>query len=299
MAGLRQRYEGRECWEDADGTLLDRSPLADPPLGPGPDPAEQSLGQLTHAIEAEIIPRLLLARRALAPMQNEARRERESLGTDDVSEFSRLVLAHDVGVATAYIETIRARGVSLETIYLDLLSPTARLLGDLWNDDLCDFTEVTVGLWRLHQVVREFSPSFHADVQAGDRQRRALLVAMPGEQHTFGLVLMAEFFRRAGWDVWSGPIASSGELLSLVRTERFGMIGLSMSCGAQLHGLASEIHAVRRASLNRALGVMVGGSVFIDHPELVALVGADATAIDARQAVTQAESLVSLMARAC
>jgi methanogenic corrinoid protein MtbC1 len=40
---------------------------------------------------------------------------------------------------------------------------------------------------------------------------------------------------------------------------------------------------------------MVGGKVFLEHPELAALVGADATAYDARQACAQAESLLALL----
>jgi methanogenic corrinoid protein MtbC1 len=42
---------------------------------------------------------------------------------------------------------------------------------------------------------------------------------------------------------------------------------------------------------------MVGGPVFLDRPELAALVGADASAVDARQAALQAESLLALAAR--
>ena len=34
--------------------------------------------------------------------------------------------------------------------------------------------------------------------------RRILLTAVPGEQHSFGLYMVAEFFRRAGWDVVDG-----------------------------------------------------------------------------------------------
>ena len=34
--------------------------------------------------------------------------------------------------------------------------------------------------------------------------RRALLVSVPGEQHSFGVTMVAEFFRRAGWDAWTG-----------------------------------------------------------------------------------------------
>jgi hypothetical protein len=41
---------------------------------------------------------------------------------------------------------------------------------------------------------------------------------------------------------------------------------------------------------------MVGGPAFNDHPELVALVGADATAVDGRQAALQAEALLAMRA---
>jgi hypothetical protein len=43
--------------------------------------------------------------------------------------------------------------------------------------------------------------------------------------------------------------------------------------------------------------VLVGGPIFIAHPELVALVGADATAVDGRQAAIQAETMLSLLQR--
>lgn len=41
---------------------------------------------------------------------------------------------------------------------------------------------------------------------------------------------------------------------------------------------------------------MVCGQVFIEHPELVLLVGADLTATDARQGALKAEGLARLMA---
>ena len=75
-------------------------------------------------------------------------------------ELVRLLLAHDVGVASAYVETVRQRGASLEGIFLRLLAPAARELGLLWEEDECDFMQVTVGLCRLHHLLRELSPEF-------------------------------------------------------------------------------------------------------------------------------------------
>ena len=46
-------------------------------------------------------------------------------------------------------------------------------------------------------------------------------------------------------------------------------------------------------------GFLVGGSIFVENPGYANLVGADATAVDARRAVLSAECLLDLRARAC
>jgi methanogenic corrinoid protein MtbC1 len=245
----------------------------------------------------EIIPRLLLAGRANADGSFDPAEARGIIDANTVEEFVTLIRNHEMVVASAYFEAMRARGVSLEALYLQLLAPAARRLGELWEADLCDFTDVTVALGRLQQALRELSSAFRNELEPREHGRRALLMPAPGEQHTFGLFMVAEFFRRAGWDVWGGPPASGGDLTGIVRAEWFDVVGLSVGCESRLDVLAAGIRAMRRASRNRAIGVMVGGPAFVEHPELVALVGADATAADARQAALQAESLVSLLAR--
>ena len=147
-------------------------------------------------------------------------------------------------------------------------------------------------------MLRELSPVFQHESEYPEGGRRVLLIPMPGEQHIFGLSVVVEFFRRAGWDVCDGAVASNDELVELVRSEWFNVIGFSVSCENRLDALAAGIRAVRRASRNRAIGVLVGGRVFIEQPDLVAFVGADATAVDARQSALQAENLLTLLARA-
>jgi methanogenic corrinoid protein MtbC1 len=145
--------------------------------------------------------------------------------------------------------------------------------------------------------MRELGPAFRCEAEQQAHGRRALLAPVPGEQHTFGLVMVAEFFCRAGWDVWSGPAAARSDLVGLVRGTWFAVVGLSVAGDGHLDSLASTIRAVRRASRNRGIGVLVGGPAFIDHPELAATVGADATAVDGRQAVLQAQNLLTLLSR--
>lgn len=298
MGGLGQRVIEPDCWDGAEnipgrGT---RRP------GHGairvPD-ARNGLTGLAHTLDAEIIPRLVLARRAApACVPADETLEGPRVSREEIDGFARIVLARDLGDVSDHVAALLARGVPLESVFLELLAPTARCLGEMWNEDLCDFTEVTVGLWRLQKVVRELSPAFRTEIDPHeDHRRRALLLPAQGEQHTFGLFMVAEFLRRAGWDVSAGPVASGTELFALVRDEPFSIVGISVSAETRLEGLAATIHGLRRASRNRAIGVMVGGQVFVERPELVALVGADATAVDGRQAVLQAESLLAMLAR--
>jgi methanogenic corrinoid protein MtbC1 len=243
---------------------------------------------LTRTVQLDVIPRLVAARGSPALVVPAP----VLITPAQVQELTDLVLGRGESAAVAYVEAMREGGAAAEALYLDLLAPAARRLGVMWEEDTCDFTEVTVGLWRLQSAMRELSPSF-LDQRAGRTDgARILLVPLPGESHTFGLSMVYEFFRRASWNAWSGPVQDSAELAAMVRTQHVDVVGFSLSCDERLETVYSEIRAVRRASSNPGLAVMVGGPPFVGNPLLAAQLGADGTATDGRQAVAQAQALV-------
>ncbi len=296
MDGFTPQTTRRELGADFEDVLVDRAVRGPQSAAPGWGGGDPSFARLARTIEGEIIPRLMLAHRE-APAARDRADGRLVPGRAEVEELVRLALAHEADVASAFVSALREQGVAVEALYLDLLAPAARRLGELWSADLADFVEVTVGLCRLQRVAHALRGSLPEEDESPAGERRALLVAVPGEQHTFGLSLVAEFFRRAGWSVTSEPLRNVQDLLDLVRREWFSVVGLSVSGETRIAGLASVILGVRRVSCNRAVRVMVGGRIFNERPELVAQVGADATAPDGRQAVAQAQSLLELLAR--
>lgn len=253
---------------------------------------ELRLAVLSRAIEHEIIPRLMLAHPAADDYLNMLPSSSPQVSVDDVTAFAKLVLAPDENVANACIETMRSSGISVETIYTDLLAPVARYLGELWEEDLCDFTEVTLGLGRLHQVLRELSPAFSQSNHTTNG-RRALLLPAPGEQHTFGLVMVSEFFRRAGWDVGGGPWEAGADPVMMVRSEWFDVVGFSLGDVTRLDALAECIKQIRQSAMNSSISILVGGPLFLAHPEYVSFVNADAASTDGAQAPTLAARLVA------
>lgn len=252
---------------------------------------ELRLSLLSRAIEDEIIPRLMLAHPTAGDCLPLLPSASAQVSQEDVQAFAKLVLAPDENVAHACIEAMRTSGISVETIYTDLLAPVARHLGELWEEDLCDFTQVTVGLGRLQQVLRELSPAF-GQSSASTSGGRVLLLPGPGEQHTFGLVMVAEFFRRAGWDVGGGPWEAGADPVVMVKREWFDVVGFSLGNVAQLDDLAACIKAVRAAAVNKSICVIVGGPLFLANPEYVAYVNADAASTDGAQAPELAARLV-------
>jgi methanogenic corrinoid protein MtbC1 len=252
---------------------------------------------LARTLETDIIPRLLLAHRKTVAAAYIDSGPATQPGLEDVSALTALAMKADLPGALSYLEGLRARGVRLDSIYLGLLSPVARRLGVMWEEDECDFTTVTIGLSCLHQVVREYSPAFTLRAARAVPDRRVLLAPAPGEQHSFGILVVEQFFRGAGWDVWSGAGVERAEILEAAQRVWFGVAGFSLACEDHLGALAMLIRDVRRASRNAGVGILVGGPLFVERPELVALVGADATAADGRQATLQAETMLALLGR--
>ncbi|GLK78296.1 hypothetical protein GCM10008174_00370 [Methylopila turkensis] len=253
----------------------------------GAAPPDRS-ATLARIIEADVIPRLLLA----------SGRAGEGLPTkhlqvepQDIDDFAKMMIAIDLTRAGVVVSSAMARGVALESILLEIFSPTAKRLGQMWVDDECSFMDVTVGLCALQSLLRSLSSGDIVEPRALIDARVAL-AAMPGEQHTFGILVLETFFRRAGWDVVGMPLSPRDEIIASVARKSFDVIGFSLAREEALCALRDLITDVRSASANRGLIVLVGGRVFNESPELVRTVGADTTASDADEALVASQNLM-------
>ena len=253
---------------------------------------------LEQLVKTEILPRLTLARSGTSAQTATTAAEPATM-PDETTELVHLLLSTDGTSASVFVDRLQARGASAAALYLGIITQAARALGELWQQDRCDFAQVTISLGRLQQIVRALSPNFQTGAPSKSvHADTALLLPAPGEQHSFGLVILAEFFRREGWNVTGGPVSTGYDAASLVRGTWVDVAGFSIGSMQCLDALTRCIHAVRKASRNRSLAVLVGGPLLLERPDLVGRVGADATAIDAPSAVRQASGLLAMQAAA-
>ena len=260
---------------------------------PQPPRRQHSAADLARMIECEIIPRLMLAH--ASPEPEPAAPAVAVLSTQTLDAFVAMTLSQEAPALIAHVRSLLHDGLSLERAYVDLLGPTARRLGDDWVDDVVSFTDVTIGLSRLHQVVRGLAislPPRPADPSA----HAACFVTAPGEQHAFGLSLVEDQFRRAGWRTWLDAAATREDAAQAVALDWFDVLGLSATSDTKVEDVTSTIALVRKGSLNPGLFVLVGGRLFEEGPELVATVGADAFAATASAALSVADKAVKRQA---
>lgn len=251
--------------------------------------------ELAKMVETEIIPRLMLAHSA-APVASEATGEETALGPKTTESFAKMVLTKEPESLIAFVGSLLRSGVSMETIYVELMMPAARLLGDYWDEDTISFTDVTIGLSRLQQVVRTLGwKRVHAD-GPDHSAPSALFAPVTTEQHTFGLFIIEDFFRRAGWRTWIETSGADEDAVEMVRCHWFDLVGLSASSDTEPGRIASIIGDIRKASRNPGVFILVGGRLFIERPELVSLVGADATAPGGGEALLIANKAVRRLA---
>jgi methanogenic corrinoid protein MtbC1 len=212
-------------------------------------------------------------------------------GEQEILRLAEIVIGPDDGETIRFLETLRVQGLSLDDLHQELLEPTARRLGELWDDDRLDFFDVTIGVARLQRMVHYFARLDR--IPPYDELRRILLAETPGEQHSFGMTVVSRFLVAAGWSVRSDHLLSVDGIEALLAREWFGVVGFSLASNTHIDQLVELIERVRQTSLNRSIGIMVGGPAFLADPYLVERVGADGMAINGPAAVILAKKLLA------
>jgi methanogenic corrinoid protein MtbC1 len=250
-----------------------------------PERGARQGASLAKMVEREIIPRLMLAHTALSARPESTADADLALDDGAADTYARMAINGGEDSLVGFAQALLLRGVPIEAVYLDLVVPAARRLGQYWDDDSASMGEVAIGLSRLHQVVRALSWQAPVDAESDEVSRSALFAAGRGERDTLGLFIAEDLFRRAGWRTSIETAMAREGLAETVRSHWFDVLQLGVGRDMRLGDVAETVGAIRQSSLNKGLFLLVSGRMFDERPELAAGVGADATARDAGEAL--------------
>jgi len=234
-------------------------------------------------VEAEIVPRLLALTGEKSP-------RRVPVPADLVSAVADAAVNAEAGIVESHVLSHVVNGASLADALLDIIGPAARQLGTAWETDDRDFMEVTIGLGTLQQVLSSLSDE---RMHPAMPNRRILLGPTPGEGHTLGLAIIDHLFRAARWDVVFDPYADRRGLMEAVHTEWFAVAGLTLSADGFVDEARETVAALREASMNPRLRILMGGPAFERREGLGKRIGVDGVVTDGRAAVEIADRWVA------
>jgi len=183
------------------------------------------------------------------------------------------------------VDRAAAAGLELRAIYLDVLQPTLREIGRLWQ-----FNEITVADEHLATAITQMVMArLYSDFASRAAQGGPTLVGACAEteRHDIGLRMVCDLVEAEGWDaVYLGNTVPVDSLVATVRRRRPDAVALSASITPHLPQLRAAIDAVRQLGDARWRPlVLVGGRPFLDDRGMTRAVGADLAAEDAAEAV--------------
>lgn len=223
-----------------------------------------------------------LARSVVARLVERGSRPVRSVDPGLVQAMARAVVQPDPLAFQALEPEMRRARISDADLADAYFPAVARLLGCDWVEDRSGFVTVSIGMARLQSLLHQI-----------DRNRVApalwdgatVLAVLPeGEQHSFGVQVLAHQLRRQGVSVHLQIAARPEDLRTLVRERHYDCAMVSLGCKETLAIGGKLVKAIKDGSKGR-LFVAVGGSLLerIDAVEVVT--GADLASNDPMQAL--------------
>lgn len=162
-----------------------------------------------------------------------------------------------------------------------LLQPALYNIGHQWEHQTLTVDQEHLATSIVERLLDEVSPP--PDASPAD-EGRILLARVPHNQHALGLRIVADAFRRAGWQVrLLAQPAGANELLPLLRAWQPQMLGLTASLPSHLIRLRELVGALRTELGNDLPPVVVGGLAVNQYPGVAARMGVTVVGPDAEQ----------------
>lgn len=205
-----------------------------------------------------------------------------------VDQFCHALIDDSHSVASEFVSDLLSNSISADDVFFNLFAEAARRLGNWWERDHATFAEVTVASARIYSLMR----SLRQEVEPilSNPSGVATFASVPGETHTLGVTMAAQYFRKNGWEINLKIGKEHNELVESILAEKTDLLGLSISGEHSLPALARLVIAVRMVAPNTHM--FVGGKGVDFCLEELSHLQLDAVVADVEEAVDFANSFV-------
>lgn len=273
---------GGEQMQNADGFVsgFDRDAYEEI-IGEVSDISTRLPQRTLELVSREVVARLKARYERLNPADH-------NVGEADIETLCIALISDDHQETSRFIAGLYEKGVLLQSIYLGYLAGAAARLGEWWETDRVTLADVHLAAGRILVIMKSLRRA--QSHSTTDLARQATFALVPGEQHSVGLNMAAELYRRTGWLVSVLHEQTHERLLPEIEREDCAFVGLSASGPRSHQALARLIAALRVWKPD--LFIVIGGQLAERFPRMVGRLGPNALAADPLQAINRMEEAI-------
>jgi methanogenic corrinoid protein MtbC1 len=223
------------------------------------------------------------------PVQDPAQ-DPANLHYESANHYQKLLLSSQKHQALDFIDDLLEKGIPCREIYLNILQPVQREIGNLWHANKISVAQEHYCSGITQLVIAKMYPRMF---DAKPRKHKMVSTCVSGELHELGLRMVTDIMELDGWDTcYLGANMPHEGIVSTIKEKKVDLIAISVTFPLNLHKAQSLISQIRAEAQLDGVKILVGGYPFLQDPLLWQKIGADSFAPDANIASRIATSLV-------
>jgi methanogenic corrinoid protein MtbC1 len=209
----------------------------------------------------------------------------------EAAAFEAALLSGDQREALAVVNRCLDTDRTLVETELHVIQPALYHIGEQWQSN-----QVSVAQEHLATAIAQsvMTIALVHSLPVAPIGKRVLLACVEGNYHAVGLRMVADAFHFGGWDVqYLGANVPTSALVKQVEQWQPDLVALSVAFPQQLQAARRIIKALHERFGTARPAVIVGGLAINRFKPLADAIGADASAVDAEEAVTAARRFMA------
>ncbi|MCF8372558.1 MAG: cobalamin-dependent protein [Bacteroidales bacterium] len=177
----------------------------------------------------------------------------------DIRIFRDTILNGDFKEGRKYVSSYLSQTGNFIPLYEEVFRSALYEVGKLWETNKITVADEHLATATVEMLMNEQFPYIITDQQ---KDYKAVVTSIEGEQHQVGSKMVADVFESHGWDTYFlGSNLPTNELLKYCRAKQPDILALSVSIYFNMAALEQTLQVVRNEFEN--LYILIGGQAFL------------------------------------
>lgn len=202
--------------------------------------------------------------------------------------YLNYLLAGEREEAFNFIMDLHAKGLSLQTIYIEILQAVQYNVGYLWHTN-------KVSVAQEHYITQAtrllMTKLYHQNIRTRKSKGKILATCAPGEQHDMGLRMVVDLLELDGWNVsYLGPNTPEASIIDYIENEKPDIVAISVTIPTHIEATKNLIKRIKLEYSQSK--IITGGYSFNNKRDLWQQIDSDGFAENAIDAIKLVNDLM-------